>query len=1138
MDRSFQNTSLTKSPLLTQSPFNRTGKRGVAPSPFRKSSRWSVSGKSTQSVQVVFKTHHNSVERFGQPLPVLITETLTFADRKTVVSAAISEYGYAWVVCGRRLLIWQYRQNVQGLSGTPQRKHAISNLCFELQLPQSDLSHRAELVAVFLTSGSHAPSCIAVSPEGLIRYWPSVSHEDVSIEQTIDLQGQECDSLTEVEGLGCILATTTCSIVLVQPQLIGGRHTLNCHSLKAPTGWLGGISKKMSSFIFGPISSEHSAETRLVRVHSISNQNGSWTVFILAGHSLQKWKISPSEPEQLIYMVELNKLVRDHYRSAMGENCVGELDTWILDLQHDKDNLILLTAAVNMPYSPQIHYALISIPISNSQPNIIPKEFKVLKIMEVYREDNPSETLSYKFLWCNNCIYLFNQKKIIVLKSPEEQDVLEFNSPQDLILGGSVCVNTPIFFLKNNGLVSVIGSDMSSDLNLSMANASLEQSMNETTGVNNLSVYHLDPMEIYNAYTDTLGQMKAAFIFHIKNQISACQDIVNELFPSEAEMNPSIDSVLDKVVISLCRDIINDKPACDPRWTNDVNPGIGSSYSMQISTQLQDKHKALNLFCKFLRETNLWNRLGAHTYRDGTLATVYILGEFSEKVVAAIQLRTLPTDQILEKAIDKAVEGVEIDSEFGLTNQDVFYSNVNSIHKGIQELVNGCSDIVHSDMNPGEISSTICKTNTIVLNVLKEVLQYRKNNSEIFAPQEAALSLAPDYLFWTSANGSEGLADSLWDQHNFTYNYAMKYTSNRQLRHDLSKQLVSLIDIILDGRKNHVHSIRNTHRRDLSYKQYCLDRYKLILPLIEEKEWESATQLAEKFLDFDCLIRICELTDNQQRLDEYMNRFQNEGFTEHVYNWYLKENKQAKLIERCRKLNTRNAQKLAGFLGQHPSLLWMQQIFEKQFALASLTLSNLSEKETDSLTKQKTMYSLAKLAKLAAPIARDTDSFLEKVNGHLELISYQEDIPDYVLQNFGYNTADPQVLSPKEIINLYICTEYADSSELEFKKALDVLKYIDSTEEREEMYLRIWRHALLKDSWQYSNLDSPMDILQNTLIFKTVDIAISMGTDADLLIPPVEILLDDESVDHLRENKACVYLLKAGYEHIQRILSC
>lgn len=113
------------------------------------------------------------MERFGNTLPVIITEALTFADRNSVVSVRISESGYAWLVCGRRLLVWQYRQNVMGnaSSGTPQKRTVSSaTQCYELTLPQSDLAHRADLVSVFNCPGSHALSCIAVSPEGVVRY--------------------------------------------------------------------------------------------------------------------------------------------------------------------------------------------------------------------------------------------------------------------------------------------------------------------------------------------------------------------------------------------------------------------------------------------------------------------------------------------------------------------------------------------------------------------------------------------------------------------------------------------------------------------------------------------------------------------------------------------------------------------------------------------------------------------------------------------------------------------------------------------------------------------------------------------------------------------------------------------------------
>jgi nuclear pore complex protein Nup133 len=44
--------------------------------------RYSLSGRSNQSMQVILKTAYHVVESFGYPLPVLVTEALTFADRK------------------------------------------------------------------------------------------------------------------------------------------------------------------------------------------------------------------------------------------------------------------------------------------------------------------------------------------------------------------------------------------------------------------------------------------------------------------------------------------------------------------------------------------------------------------------------------------------------------------------------------------------------------------------------------------------------------------------------------------------------------------------------------------------------------------------------------------------------------------------------------------------------------------------------------------------------------------------------------------------------------------------------------------------------------------------------------------------
>lgn len=108
---------------------------------------------------------------------------------------------------------------------------------------------------------------------------------------------------------------------------------------------------------------------------------------------------------------------------------------------------------------------------------------------------------------------------------------------------------------------------------------------------------------------------------------------------------------------------------------------------------------------------------------------------------------------------------------------------------------------------------------------------------------------------------------------------------------------------------------------------------------MNEKEYERAILLAEKYLDFETLVIVCEKTDNQARLDEYMDRFSNNGFSEYVYNWFIKENKQGKLIDKYRKVGkTKHLQKLSNFLSDHPSLYWMQQIFDHKFTLAASTL--------------------------------------------------------------------------------------------------------------------------------------------------------------------------------------------------------
>lgn len=94
----------------------------------------------------------------------------------------------------------------------------------------------------------------------------------------------------------------------------------------------------------------------------------------------------------------------------------------------------------------------------------------------------------------------------------------------------------------------------------------------------------------------------------------------------------------------------------------------------------------------------------------------------SEKICAAIVLKSLPNSLILENAIEKAIKSYETEPGNGLTHQDVFYREVSKIHVGIQEVVNCCEDTAHSDLTFAQVAQIVHDTNEIVLVSITLVL--------------------------------------------------------------------------------------------------------------------------------------------------------------------------------------------------------------------------------------------------------------------------------------------------------------------------------------------------------------------------------------------------------------------------------
>lgn len=160
------------------------------------------------------------------------------------------------------------------------------------------------------------------------------------------------------------------------------------------------------------------------------------------------------------------------------------------------------------------------------------------------------------------------------------------------------------------------------------------------------------------------------------------------------------------------------------------------------------------------------------------------------------------------------------------------------------------------------------------------------------------------------------------------------------------------------------------------------------------------------------MVQICDLTQNQNRLDEYIEKYKELNFSQFAINWHLRQNKRGDLFERFK----HNQADLSKFLIDHPSLAWVQAVFNGDLSKAGRILFELAQNETESVARKKTILSLAKLSSFASE--DDLAIQIDHINSELRLIEYQESISEHLLISFGYDTLHHKVLKPEEIINV------------------------------------------------------------------------------------------------------------------------
>ncbi|NXQ12626.1 NU133 protein, partial [Peucedramus taeniatus] len=1103
----------------------------------RRSGSLSARATPTRVIQLptATETINYDVKAFGSSLPVKVLEALKKADADDQLSVQVDESGWAWLVHKERLVIWKIGQSAV----------AKLSLCKELQLPPSDFQWSSSLAAIScLNSSGEAPSLqslaiMVATSEGSLRYWPNLAHEGSYTDTFTDFGGSLCSFLTAVKGGSFILSSSRGQLVRLIPDSSGKIHQ---HALPHGQGMFSGIGRKVSSFL-GILSPGNDAV-----ISSVLWDRERSRFYVLTSSNVNKWEIDDSS-ERYILSWDTNRILKEHITDAIWgsesnyEEIKGGVNIQYMDLQQNRDGLVILAAAWHPGDRPcLVYYTLITVEDKGSQMS----DDVVVEVTQY----NPSFQSEDEVLCClvvpdyfSHAAYLYKEDEVFACSTgtgrislPQEKII--FGIQGDSILGAGSCNSLPIFFAKKSGLLtilsrentSVLPEDLEDALSSSIAGPRSESPAFDATG----------RLEVI-AQEDKTKLLKAAFLQYCRKNIVNAQSLVIELFPSSADLDS--DAELDRAVTQISVDLMDDYPASDPRWAESVPEEAAgfSNTSLILLHQLEDKTKAHSFFIEFLHQVGVFERLDSFPVRGMPMATRLLLCEHAEKLAAAIVLKNhhsrLP--ELVNAAILIALNKRECDVPPSLTPADVFFREVSQIDSIFECLLEEEEQILKDmPIESIEWAQIVVNVNNIIKDMLQAACQYRQSRASLYKTGKLP-EREPEYIPWTA---SSGLRAAIERQHSTILKVVYPQVDSN-LRSVVAEQLVALLDCFLDSyvaQLKSVDRLADQERYSSVEMEYVQKRSELLSPLLSLGQYHLAAALAEKYCDFDILVQLCEQTDNQARLQHYMTQFSDQAicscfccvqnFSDFLFRWYLEKGKRGKLLSQP----IAQHGQLASFLQAHEHLSWLHDINSQDLQKAHRTLQTLANMETRYFAKKKTLLGLSKLAALASDFSEDIlQEKIEEISEQERFLLHQETLPEQLLAEKQLNLNDMPVLSASQLIDLFICDENRRANEYDFKKALDLLEYIEEEEEVDvnDLKLKILCKALQRDGWSCPDgRDDPIEASKDSIFVKILQKLLKEGVQLSEYLPEVKDLLQANELGNLKCNSYFEFVLKANYE--------
>ncbi|XP_019750267.1 nuclear pore complex protein Nup133-like, partial [Hippocampus comes] len=422
------------------------------------------------------------------------------------------------------------------------------------------------------------------------------------------------------------------------------------------------------------------------------------------------------------------------------------------------------------------------------------------------------------------------------------------------------------------------------------------------------------------------------------------------------------------------------------------------------------------------------------------------------------------------------------------------------------------------------------------VDMLHAAGQYRETKASTYGASEHA-DVDAEYIPWTALGGVRTVISR---QRELVLRSVYPHADS-ELRSVLCEQLVALLDFYLAGYVAQLNSLKQRRqqqqgqeRYDSLEMEYGQRRSELLAPLLELGQYQWAAALAEKYCDFDILVQMCELTDNQSRLQHYMSKFADQNFADFLFRWYMEKGKRGKLLSQP----TAQHQQLAGFLRAHQHLSWLHDIHVQHYHAAHRTLVKQADAETRYFAKKKTLLALGKLAALASDLA--ADELAKQVDEIVEqerFLLHQETLPRQLLEDKQQNPDGMSLLSARQLVQLYICDDNRRANEYDFKKALDLLRYIDEDDVDDggnihSLKCQILAKVLRRDDWSsLDGNDDPLEAAKDSIFVKILAMLAQEGVRLQTYLPEVKELLEVDELSALKSKPYFEFVLRANYEH-------